>query len=72
MRKLYKDYVIGIIQETENSWKAKVTRKNGGLIRLKYGDGPVSSIATGARYGEKEALDEAKRMIDRGGMDPSA
>jgi hypothetical protein len=31
MRETYKDYVIGIIQESENSWKAKVTRKNGAL-----------------------------------------
>jgi hypothetical protein len=51
------------------SWKAKVTRKDGALIRVKYGDGPVSSITTGARYSEKDALHEAKSMIDGGGMD---
>jgi hypothetical protein len=72
MREIYKDYVIGIIQESENSWKAKVMRKNGALIRLKYGAGPVSSITTGARHSEEDALDEAKGMIDGGGMDPSA
>jgi hypothetical protein len=72
MRETYKDYVIGIIQESENSWKAKVTRKNGALIRLKYGDGPISSITTGARHSEEDALDEGKGMIDGGGMDPSA
>ena len=72
MRETYKDYVIGIIQESENSWKAKVMRKNGAQIRLKYGDGPVSSITTGARHSEEDALDEAKSMIDGGGMDNPA
>ena len=72
MREIYKDYVIGIIQESENSWKAKVMRKNGALIRLKSANGPISSITTGARHSAEDALDEAKGMIDRGGMDPSA
>ena len=71
MRESYKDYVIGTIQESENSWTAKVTRKDGALIRLKYGDGPVSSITAGARHSETDALDEAKHMIDGGGMDPT-
>jgi hypothetical protein len=72
MRETYKNFLIGIIQESQNSWKAKVTRKNGALIRFKYGAGPVSSITTGARHSEEDALDEAKGMIDGGGMDPSA
>jgi hypothetical protein len=72
MRETYINFLIGIIQESENSGKAKVTRKNGALIRLKYGAGPVSSITTGARHSEEDALDEAKGMIDGGGMDPSA
>jgi len=66
-RESYKDYVINIIKESNNSWKAKVTRKDGALIRVKYGDAPVSSITTGARYSEEDALDEAKNMIDGGG-----
>jgi hypothetical protein len=53
MRESYKDYVIGTIQESENSWTAKVTRKDGALIRLKYGDGPVSSITAGARLARR-------------------
>jgi hypothetical protein len=72
MRETYINFLIGIIQESENSGMAKVTRKNGALIRLKYGAGPVSSITTGARHSEEDALDEAKGMIDGGGMDPSA
>ena len=72
MRETYKNFLIGIIQESENSWKAKIARKDGNSIRLKYGDGPVSSITTGARHSEEDALDEAKGMIDGGGMDPSA
>ena len=71
-RESYKDYVINIIKESNNSWKAKVTRKDGALIRVKYGDAPVSSITTGARYSEEDALDEAKNMIDGGGMDNPA
>jgi hypothetical protein len=69
MRESYKDYEIGIIQESENSWKAKIARKDGNSIRLKYGDGPVSSITTGARHSEKDAFDEAKSTIDGGRMD---
>jgi hypothetical protein len=72
MRESYKDYEIGTIQESENTWKAKVMRKDGALIRLKYGDEPVSSITTSARYSEEDALDEATSMIDGVGMDPSA
>jgi hypothetical protein len=72
MRESHKDYVIEIIRKSENSWKAKVTRKDGSLLRVKYGDGPVSSITTGARYSEKDALDEAKSMIDGGGIDAPA
>jgi hypothetical protein len=56
------------IQESENSWKAKIARKDGNSIRLKYGDGPVSSITTGARHSEKDAFDEAKSTIDGGRM----
>jgi hypothetical protein len=43
--------------------------QDGALIRVKYGDGPVSSITIGARCSEKDALHEAKSMIDGGGMD---
>jgi hypothetical protein len=71
-RESYKDYVIDIIQESENSWKAKVARRDGNLIKLKYGDGPVPSITISARYSETDALDEAKSMIDGGGMDNPA
>ena len=59
-------------RKSEKSWKAKVTRRDGALLRVKYGDGPVSSITTGARYSEKDALDEAKSMINGGGIDASA
>ena len=45
-REAYKDYVIDIIRESNDSWKTKVTRMDGALIRLKYGDGPLSSITT--------------------------
>jgi hypothetical protein len=73
MRETYKDYVIEITRETpKDSWKAKVTRKDGALIRVKYGDVPVSSVTTATRYSEQDALDEARSMIDGGGMDPSA
>jgi hypothetical protein len=71
MRESYKDYVIEIIKASNNSWKAKVTRKDRTLIKLKYGDSPVPSITTAARYSETDALDEAKDMIDGGGMDPA-
>ena len=71
-RESYKDYVIDIIKDSNNSWKAKVARKDGALIRLKYGDRPVSSITASARYSEEDALDEAKSMIDGGGMDNPA
>jgi hypothetical protein len=71
-RESYKDYVIDMIKEAENSWKAKVARKDGALIRLKYGDKPVSSITASTRYSEEDALDEAKSMIDGGGMDNPA
>ena len=40
-RESHKDYVIEIIRESYASWKAKVTRKDGAPIRLKYGDRPV-------------------------------
>jgi hypothetical protein len=70
-RESYNDYVIDIIKEYNNSWKAKVTRKDGALIKLKYGDAPVSSITTASRYSETDAFDEAKGMIDGGGMDPA-
>jgi hypothetical protein len=43
--------------------------QDGALIGVKYGDGPVSSITIGARCSEKDALHEAKSMIDGGGMD---
>jgi len=33
----YKDYVIDIIRESNDSWKAKVTCEDGALNRLKYG-----------------------------------
>ena len=72
MRESYKDYEIGTTQESENSWKTKIARKDGNSIRLKYGDGPLSSITTGARHSEKDAFDEAKSTIDGGRMDPSA
>ena len=71
MRELYKDYVINIIQISNDSWKATVMRKDGALIRIKYGDGPVPSITTATRYSQTDALDEAKHMIDGGGMDPA-
>jgi hypothetical protein len=71
-REAYKDYVIDIIRESNDSWKAKVTRMDRALIRLKYGDRPVSSITASARYSEEDALDEAKSMIDVGGMDNPA
>ena len=64
--------MIEIIRESNASWKAEVTRKDGALIRLKYGDRPVSSIIASARYSEEDALDEAKGMIDGGGMDNPA
>ena len=48
-------------------WKGE--GQDGALIRVKYGDGPVSSITIGARCSEKDALHEAKSMIDGGGMD---
>ena len=70
-REFYKEYVIDIIKVSNNSWKAKVTRKDGALIKLKYGDAPVQSITTATRYSEIDALDEAKSMIDGGGMDPA-
>jgi hypothetical protein len=41
-REAHKDYVIDIIRESNDSWKTKVTRMDGALIRLKYGDRPVS------------------------------
>jgi hypothetical protein len=68
-RASYKAYVIEIIRKSDNSWKAKVTRQDGHLIRVRYGNGPVPSITTSTRYSEDDALDEAKRMIDGGGMD---
>jgi hypothetical protein len=71
-RESYKDYVIDIIKDSNNSWMAKVARKDGALIRLRYGDRPVSSITASARCSEKDALDEAKSMIDGGGMDNRA
>ena len=40
-REFYKEYVIDIIKVSNNSWKAKVTRKDGALIKLKYGDAPI-------------------------------
>ena len=40
-RESYKEYVIDIIKVSNNSWKAKVTRKDGALIKLKYGDAPI-------------------------------
>jgi hypothetical protein len=52
-RAAYKDYVIDIIRESNDSWKAKVTRMDGALIRLKYGDRTVSSITASARYSEE-------------------
>ena len=68
-REFYKEYVIDIIKVSNNSWKTKVTRKDAAMIKLKYGDAPVQSITTAARYNETDALDEAKSMIDGGGMD---
>ncbi len=71
-RESYKDYVIDIIKVSNNSWKAKVTRKDGAMIRLKYGDEPVPSITVSARYSETDILVDAKHMIDGGGMDNPA
>jgi hypothetical protein len=67
-RESYKGYVIEIIKQADNSWKAKVSRADGNLIKVEYGNGPVPSITTSARYSEEDALTEAKRMIDGGGM----
>jgi hypothetical protein len=68
-REPHNGYMIEIIKVADNSWKAKVTRQDGHLIRVRYGNGPVPSITTSARYSKDDALDEAKRMIDGGGMD---
>jgi hypothetical protein len=70
MQETHKDYVIDIVKRSENSWKAKVTRKDGALIRIKYGDGPALSITAAGRSSALDALDEAKSMIDGGGIDP--
>ena len=71
-REPYKRYVIELTRESENSWKATVTREDGNLIKVAFGTGPVPSITTSPRYSEEDALDEAKRMIDGGGIDAQA
>jgi hypothetical protein len=71
-RETYKGYVIEIIKQVDNSWKATVTREDGNLIKVKYGSGPVPSITTSARYSEQDAFDEGQGMIDGGGMDAPA
>jgi len=67
----YKDYVIEISEAANHCWEAKITRKDGRLIRIKHGsDGEERpSITDNPRLSEDAALDQAKRMIDGGGMD---
>jgi hypothetical protein len=70
-RESYKDYVIEISEAANNCWKAKITRKDGRLIQVKHGSPGEEqlAVANNPRHSEEEALAEAKRMIDAGGMD---
>src|SRR5260370_11578713 len=72
-KEIYKGYLIEITK-AKDSWVAKITREDGNLFKVLNGDTweQVSDRTFQARPSEDEALAEAKRAIDGGGMSPPA
>lgn len=70
-REFYKHYVIEIIKVPNDCWQTTITRQDGNSIKimLAHPGEEQSSITNQPRHSEEEALEEAKRMIDAGGMD---
>jgi hypothetical protein len=68
---IYKDFRIEPFQTTSGGWRAKITRLDGQKIKVAVPAGNEhDSITTGGMesLSAEAAIDEAKRLIDCGGM----
>jgi hypothetical protein len=65
----YGDYIITTHQEKPGQWKAHVRRADGKEITTEpYGPSCLQYLSTKTYFSEKGATEEAKAMIDGGGM----